>query len=177
MAENVSVKDLVNEIKTGLSQTSSSHKDEVRVMRAMLNDKNFEVGVYAKEGQVGTYNPCQDYRSMCANVVSGIAKIPMAEAEALAENYEAKRSDAETMVNISKEFVNTFIQTGRKLPLGGRETSDVALSLKQVPETTRSYPKKVGVNDDGTDRYSKAPTKVGAHDSIRVHAPCPTWVK
>lgn len=174
---NEKVKDLVNEIKTNLSQTSSSHKDEVRVMRAMLNDESFEVGLYSKDGQVGTYNPCSDFRDMCANVVSGVAKIPVAEAQTLAANYEAKRSDAETMVNISKEFVNTFIQTGRKLPLGGRETSDVALSLKQVPETTRSYPKKVGVNDDGSDRYSKAPTKVGAHDSIRVHAPCPSWIK
>lgn len=175
MAEKVN--ELIAEIKSGLSQTSSSHKDEVRVMKAMLNDRDFEVGIYSKDGQVGTYNPAQDFRAMCSNIVSGIAKIPSAEAQALTEGYEAKRSDAETMVNISKEFVSTYVQTGRKLPLGGRETSDVSLSLKHVPETVRSYPKKVGVNEDGSDRYSKAPTKVGAHDSLRVHAPCPSWIK
>ena len=33
------VKNMVEEIKQGLSQVNSSQKDEVRVMEAMLNDK------------------------------------------------------------------------------------------------------------------------------------------
>ena len=45
-----SVKDLVKEIKTGLSQTSSSRKDEIRVMKAMLNDPSYEVDEYGKDG-------------------------------------------------------------------------------------------------------------------------------
>lgn len=176
MAE-VLVKNLVEEIRENLSQKSASHKDEVRVMRAMLNDDSFEVGIYSAEGQVGTYNPCQDFRGMCANIVSNVAKISSSEAETLSKNYEAKRSDAETMVNISKEFVNTYLQTGRKLPLGARETSDVSLSAKHIPEGVRSYPKKVGVDDKGNDIYEKYSTEVKAHDSIRVHAPCPIWIK
>lgn len=172
-----SVKGLVNEIKTGLSQTSSSHKDEVRVMKAMLNDPSYEVSVYSKEGIVDTYNPCKDFRAMCSSIVSSAAKVPQAEAANMMESYEVKKSEAASMVNISKEFVNTFLHTGRKLPMGAREKSDVSLSLKMVAPSTRLYPQKVGVNDDGSARYSKSPTTVPEHEAIRVHAPCPSWVK
>lgn len=172
-----SVKGLVNEIKTGLSQTSSSHKDEVRVMKAMLNDPSYEVSVYSKDGVVDTYNPCKDFRAMCSSIVSSAAKVPQAEAANMMETYEVKKSEAASMVNISKEFVNTFLHTGRKLPMGAREKSDVSLSLKMVAPSTRLYPQKVGVNDDGSARYSKSPTTVPEHEAIRVHAPCPSWVK
>ena len=172
-----SVKSLVNEIRTGLSQVSSSHKDEVRVMKAMLNDPNYEVDEYGKDGVIGTYNPCKDFRAMCTSIISSAAKIPQTEAANMMESYEVKKSEAASMVDISKEFVNTFLQTGRKLPMGAREKSDVSLSLKKVAPSTRLYPQKVGVNDDGSAKYSKAPTTVAAHEAIRVHAPCPSWVK
>ena len=172
-----SVKDLVKEIRTGLSQTSSSRKDEIRVMKAMLNDPSYEVDEYGKEGVIGTYNPCKDIRSMCTSIISSTTKIPQAEAANMMESYEVKKSEAGSMVNISKEFVNTFLHTGRKMPLGAREKSDISLSLKEVAPSTRLYPQKVGVNDDGSALYSKAPTTVPAHEAIRVHAPCPDWVK
>lgn len=172
-----SVKSLVKEIKDGLSQTNSSRKDEVRVMKAMLNDPTYEVDEYGKDGIIGTYNPCKDFRSMCTSIISSTTKIPQAEAANMMESYEVKKSEAASMVNVSKEFVNTFLHTGRKLPIGAREKSDVSLSLKEVAPSTRLYPQKVGVNDDGTPKYSKAPTTVPAHEAIRVHAPCPSWVK
>lgn len=168
---------MIAEIKDNLSQASSSQKDELRVMQAMLNDTSYEVGIYGKDGLEKTYNPSKDARHMCAGVIATAAKISQSEAENLMEDYEFKKSDANTMVNISKEFVNTFIQTGRKLPLGAREKSNVSISLKEVEATTRSYPKKVGINADGSARYEKAATEVPAHQSIKVHAPCPIWVK
>ena len=171
------VKGLLNEIKSNLSQTASSSKDEVKVMKAMLNDKEYKVDIYGKNGKEGEYCPAEDARKMVASVMSSSAKIPQSEAEKLMENYEFKKSEATSMINISKEFVNTFIKTGRKLPLGAREKSNVSLSLKEVEESTRTYPKKVGVNADGTDRYEKAETKISAHESVKVHAPCPSWVK
>lgn len=177
MSDNITVKGLVEEIKTGLSQRSSSRKDEVRVMKAMLSDPTYEVDQYGKDGVVGSYNPCKDFRSMCSSIISSTAKVPQTEATAMMENYEPKRSEAASMVDISKEFVNTFLHTGRKLPLGAREKSDVSLSLKEVAPSTRLYPQKVGVKDDGSAVYSKAPTTVPAHEAIRVHAPCPDWVK
>ena len=177
MSENPTVKGLLTEISGGLSQVSSSRKDEIRVMQAMLSDPSYEVTIYGKDGPEGTYCPTTDFRSMCASVIANAAKVPTAEAEQLMSDYVVRKGEATSMVNISKEFVNTFLQTGRKLPLGPRETSDVSWSLKKVEASTRLYPQKVGVNDDGSDSYSKAPTTVPAHESVRVHAPCPPWVK
>lgn len=177
MAEENTVKSLLKEISSNLSQTSASRKDEVRVMQAMINDTSYTVDIYGKDGPEMSYNPARDFKSMAANIISKAAKVPAAEAEKLVENYDATKSDAQTMVNISKEFVNTFLHTGRKLPLGAREKSDVSLSLKKVESSTRLYPAKVGVNDDGSDRYAKTPTTVPAHESVRVHAPCPDWIQ
>lgn len=171
------VVDLLKDINVNLSQVGSSHKDEVRVMRAMLSDPTYEVDVYDNDGVCGTYSPAKEFRNMAASIMSNAAKIPQAESAKLMSDYEVRKTEADAMVGISKEFVNTFLHTGRKLPLGGREKSNVSLSLKQVPEGTRLYPLKVGVNDDGTPRYSKAPTTVAGHEGIRVHAPCPPWVK
>ena len=104
-------------------------------------------------------------------------QISKAEADDLAANYEFKKSDAESLVGISKEFINTYLTTGRKLSLGGREKSNISLTEKKIEETIRMYPKKVGVNSDGSDRYEKVQTKVPAYNSIKVIAPCPKWVK
>ena len=171
------VKNLINEIHTGLSQASASQKDESRVMKAMLNDETFVVDVYNADGKSGSYSPYADARSMVSNIISSATKISKAEADDLAQNYEFKKSDAESLVNISKEFINTYLTTGRKLPLGGRETSNISLTEKKIDETIRMYPKKVGVNSDGSDRYEKVQTKVPAYSSIKVIAPCPKWVK
>ena len=175
MQENT--KALIEEIKKNLSQTSASQKDEVRVMKAMLNDKDYVIDLYSNEGKLGTYCPSRDARDMISNVISSTTKISKAEADGLAESYEFKKSDAETLVNVSKEFINTYLHTGRKLPLGGRERSNISLSLKNVEETTRMFPKKVGVNSDGSDRYEKVETKVPSYESLKTISPCPKWVR
>lgn len=171
------VNELVNEIQQNVSQRISSHKDEVRVMQAMLSDPSYEVTMYNNNGPVGTYNPCKDFRGMCASIISNAAKVPSAEATSMVDNYNVRKAEAEAMVGISKEFFHTYLHTGRKLPLGGHEKSNISFSLKEVPETIRSCPHKVGVNDDGSSRYSRKPTTVKAHESVRTYAPCPDWVK
>lgn len=169
--------ELVNEIKQTLSQVSSSNKDEVRVMQAMLNDTEYEVGVYTNTGLTGTYNPAKDFRGMLSGIVSSATKISKEEASLLVESHEVTKAEANTMVNVSKEFVNTYLDTGRKLPFGGREKFNLNLSAKDVEETVKSYPKKVGINEDGTARYETAEKKVPAHVVAKVHGSCPDWVK
>ena len=171
------VNSLVEDIKKNLSQCSASRKDEMRVMQAMLSDPDYEVNVYGKTGVVDTYNPCKDFRSMCSSIISSAAKVPTAEAETMMNNYSVKKNEASSMVNISKEFINTYLHTGRKLPLGGREMSDISLTLKNVPAKVRPCPHKIGVNEDGSNMYSRNPTTVEAHESIKVQAPCPAWIK
>lgn len=169
------VKELVKEIRSNLSQVSSSQKDEVQVMRTMLNDREYKVDVYGKDGKEGEYCPSDDARSMISSVISSTTKISAAEAVKLANEHEFTKSEATSMIGISKEFINTFVETGRKLPLGGRKDSNVALAVKDVETANRTYPKRVGVNEDGTARIEKATVKVPAHKSIKVFGPCPNW--
>lgn len=168
---------LVKEIKDNLSQVSSSNKDEIRVMQAMLNDKEYEVGIYTNAGLKETYNPAKDFRAMLSGIVSNTTKISKDESAALVDTYEVTKSDASTMVNVSKEFVNTYIATGRKLPFGGREKSNIAISGKEVQETIKTYPMKVGVNEDGTGRYESGERRVPSHITAKVYGSCPEWVK
>lgn len=171
------VSEIIAEIQTTRTQQSASGKDEVAVMRGMLNDIGYVVDTYNQQGKVGTYCPSEDARAMLANQIHKAAKVPAQESEQLAAGYEFTRSDAETHVRVAKEFVNTYMNTGRKLPLGCRENSDVSLLQKNIIACERTYPKKVGVNEDGTDRYEKATTKVPAHSSIRVISTCPAHKK
>lgn len=175
--ENVNVNNLVKEIKAGLSQVAVSAKDEIKVMRAMLNDKDYTVGVYAKDGKVGEYSPSQEVRGMMAGVLTSTTRISASEADALMNEYEFKRQDASTMVDLSKEFFNTYMQTGRKVGFGGRENSDVYIGTKQVKPSERKYPKKIGVDDSGEAIYDRLLVKVPGYESVKVYPTCPKWVQ
>lgn len=171
------VEDLINEIHGTISQVTSSRKDEIRVMKAMMNDTSYEVDVYDSTGKIGTFNPSKTMREIASSMIAGTTKITKQEADALANNYEFNKNEAEGMVDISKEFVHTYVHTGRKMPIGGREKSDIAISLKEIEAGNRSYPKKVGLDKDGKPMYERGVTKVNAYESMRVYAPCPDWVK
>jgi len=175
MAEDVKV--LINEIKTNLSQVNSSQKDEVRVMKAMLNDPEYKVGVYGKTGCEGTYCPREDAIAIVTSILHNAASMPNAEAEVIAKDYEFTKNEATAMVGINKEFINTYLQTGRKLPLGGREMSDISISGKEVQASTKTYPAKMGFDENGEAIWGKGEKKIKAHMSAKIHASCPPWVK
>lgn len=169
------VQELVQNIKSNLTQKSASSRDETRVMRAMLNDRDFKISTYTNNG-VEQHCPAEDFRDMLSGIVSATTKIPRQEAQALVENYEAKKSDAETMIQLSKDFTNTALRTGRRINLGGTENSNISIQIKEIPESIKRYPKKVGVNDDGSIRYENAESVVPAHEGLKVTSPCPDWV-
>lgn len=175
---STTVKQLVADINQARTQTSSSVKDEIRVMKAMLNDPTFKVDIWSKDGIEGQYCPYDEARTMVANIIKDTTKISNNEATDLASSYEFGNQEASIMIGISKEFINTYIETGRKLPLGGRETSDIAIAKKVKEAHTNSYPKKVGVNEDGTDKYETVDDGViPEHGSLKVYSPTPSWLK
>lgn len=168
MGENA--KQVIGEIKEICkNQHAVSKKDEIAVMKAMLNDTTFSVGIYDKSGKVGDYCPAEDVRKMLSNVIANTTKISNKEASELAANYEFTKSDATTMINVSKEFINTYLPTGRKLGLGGRETSDIKLLWKEIPEKVAGIP-----NKGSSDRSSAI---IPAHSGIKTSNPCPVWLK
>ena len=172
-----SVYKLIEEIKENVKQHASSQKDELRIMRAMLNDPEYKVGIYTNEGKVDDYSPYEDSRKMVANIVQSTTHINNAEADALAHSYEFGKSEASTMINISKEFVNTYLLTNRKLPLGGRETMNASLIIKHNEnESIKPCPRKI-VDKDGNVKTVNSFTTIPPHDSVRVSSPCPSWIK
>lgn len=173
----MTVRDLINEINTTRTQTSASAKDENRVMRAMLNDPTFVVGIYGRSGLEGTYCPYEEARALVTNIIKETTKIPTKEAIELADNYEFGKQEANIMIGLSKEFINTYLETGRKLPLGGRKDSNISISKKIKKERTGGYPQKVGVNSDGSDKFVENPNSIPEHGSLKVYSQCPSWLK
>lgn len=172
----VEVNALVTEIKESRKQKSASQKDEIRVMQAMLNDTSYEVGVYGNKGKVDTYNPAQDFRKMQANIIASTTKISKEEAASLANGYEVTKNDATTMINVSKEFINTYLSCGRKLSLGGREDSNFALLVKDTPKTEKVYQRRT-VAEDGSVSWEPCSKVIPAHKTLKAKSSCPAWVK
>ncbi len=161
--------EVINNIQQNLSQKSSSKKDEVLVMKAIMNDPEYTVDVYKNDGNQKEYRPGKELRKVISNAIAAITNMPPKEAAALVQNYEFSKSDAATIVGVSKEFINSYLQTGRKLSLGGRENSDVELLWKDIPEKTISVPVK-----DGDQRTTAIVPK---HGGIKAISPCPKWIK
>ena len=141
----------------------------------MLNDKTYAVDVYGTTGKIGTYCPSDDARKMVASVITATTKISKDEAEHLSSEHEFSKNESASFINVGKEFINTYVETGRKLPLGGRATSNVSLSGKEVEASISSYPKKT-VDAKGNVTYENAEKKVPAHTTIKGSGPCPGWL-
>ena len=167
------VNELLADIQENHKQVSSSQKDEVRIMQAMMNDTSYEVGVYNKSGKIADYNPAKDFREMQRNIIASVTKIGKDEAAKLVEGYEATKSDATTMVNISKEFVNTYLSSGRKLPLGGREKANFALSEKIVPTTEKTYQRRI-VGANGEFTWEPGKKVIPEHKGLKAKSSCPS---
>lgn len=163
------VQELVKGIKESLTQSSASNRDEVEVMKHMLNDKDYKVDVYGKDGQIeGTYCPAESARLVASNIIQGTTKMSSAEAEELASNYEFKRKDAVELVELSKEFINTYLDTGRKIKLGDRAQKSITLSQKDKEVSTRTFPRKVGVADDGSAIYKTDSVEIPAYKEVKA---------
>ena len=172
------VTELIGEINSSRTQTSASSKDENRVMRAMLNDPTFKVDVWSKNGIEGQYCPYEESRTMIANIIKTTTHISSNEATELANKYEFGKQEAGIMIGIAKEFVNTYVETGRKLPLGGRETSNISIAKKVKEAKPSIFTRKVGVNEDGSDKYETVTGDIiPAHGSLKVYSSAPSWVE
>lgn len=172
------VLDVIADINKTRSQTAASTKDEVRVMRAMLNDSTYKVDVYNKNGKDSEYSPYDDARTMVTSILKSTTNMSNAEATDLANRYEFGNKEAQSMISISKEFVNTYLESGRRMSFGGRKTSNISILKKEKAERISSFPIKVGINPDGTDKYESAKGDlIPAHGTLKVFSPAPAWLK
>ena len=169
---------LVKSIHDSLKQRGASSRDEISVMKCMLNDSKYVVDVYSSNsGEVEKYCPYDDVRSTYKNVLKS-AGMTADEAQQVADNYVCTNADAKTYINIGKDFIHTYLGTGRKLPLGGREQSNVSLIGKTKPERPNIHVSKVGINEDGSDKFEMVEDGViPEYKTVKVISPVPSWLK
>lgn len=181
MSNNISARELIDSMyksNTERGRTAISQKDEVAVMKAMINDYDFRTSVYGKDGATGeTICPSDCIRTVVSNAIANTTKMPKAEANNLLNDYDFSTKDAECLVDLSKEFVGNYLMTGRKLPLGCRKDSDISLSYRWVPETSKGSPVKSGTDENGNDVWTIKNSMIPAHGSISVQSPCPSYLK
>ena len=116
-------------------------------------------------------------RSMFSTVISNATHMSKTETDGLMDNYEFKNQEANAMIGLSKEFINTYLNTGRKLPLGGREKSNASLIKKVVPAGTLKYPVRVGKDKNGKSICEAKEVHVESYDAVKSYSPCPAWIK
>ena len=91
------VEEIVKEIKENRNQVSANGKDELNFMRAMLNDKTYEVDVYNSKEKITTFNPSEAARETLAIGIAGATKISNDEAIALADKHEFGKREAQNI--------------------------------------------------------------------------------
>lgn len=166
-------KKLISEINEGLTQKGQSKKDERDVMHAMINDPTFKTAEYNNTGEVvRECCPHDNAVQLAASIINKGASIPSAEAQELANNMQFTKTDASNLVDISKEFMLGYLDTGRKISLGCKADSDISFMLKETEEKVAYFPKK---NEDGT--YDKGESITPAHKGVKASSPCPKHLK
>lgn len=175
------VEDLINEIKSERSKSNAyatrSRKDEIAVMRAMLNDDTYTVSVYDKDGLSDTYCPAKKFKSMIGNIMSETTGMSRLESRQIMDSYEFGNSTAKDMISLSKEFIHTYLNSGRKLPLGGTKDSNSSLVKKSYPGGIIKSPVKVK-EENGKPIYENSKeTVIEPYSGIKVSNPYPVWLK
>jgi len=146
--ESLNMESLMNEIREiTKKQKSASRVDEVRVMRTMLNDPDYSVSIYDKnKGYVGTRCPREEAVKFAVNISTAITGIDHKSAQELANGYEFTKKDAMFLLENHKDYMHTYLSTGRKLPLIQSETSEAAIYYKELEQREKSVPDGTGNN-------------------------------
>ena len=165
MSNETNMKELMEEIHQATAkQRSANQVDEVRVMKTMINDPSFTVGIYNRnKGYVGQRCPHDEFVKFIGDVTSSISGLEPKHTAELANSYEATKSDASFLVNNAKDFVSTYLQTGRKLPLVQSEDSEAALLLREIESKEKQCP-------DGSS------TVVPSFNKVVCKSRCPKYI-
>lgn len=171
MENNMKMDELMKEIKEiTKNQHSSSKVDEIRVMRAMLNDPDFTVSVYDKnKGYIGTRCPREEALKFVVNTSTAITGLDVKSARELAQNYEFTKRDASFLIENGRDFTQIYLETGRKYPIVQGEDSEAAIFLREVKSKEKSVP-------DSTTNSTKS-TIVPGYNKVVCRSRCPKYVK
>ena len=134
---------LIGEIKENLKQVSINKVDEVRVMKTMLNDAEFNLAVYDKNlGRIGERCPHDEAVNFAKNIISGATGLDNRESKHLAENYEFTNKDANFLLTNMRDFLNVYTYSGRKINIIQNESAEANIFAREVKAGQKSVPDK-----------------------------------
>ena len=137
------LEELVNEIKKSTSQVAINKVDEVRVMKSMLNDPDYSIGVYDKTvWYVGQKCPHDEAVKFVKNIISGTTGLDSKDSLHLAENYEFTNRDANYLIGNMRDFLYVYTSTGRKINIMQSAATEAAIFTKEIPASKKSVPDK-----------------------------------
>lgn len=145
-----------------MKQKSQNKGDEVAVAQTLLNDPDFQVGIYDKnKGLIGTRNVHEEAVKFVANISAEITGLDKKTAEDLASQYTFTKKDANFIINTSRDFVQTYLKTGRKFNLVQSEDAEANIFLKATPAKEKLIPTREGTKLVKTGAYQKVACKSG----------------
>lgn len=134
---------MVKQIKSETKQIAINKVDEVNIMRTMLNDKNFSIGVYDKNsGYVGQRCPHDEAVLFVKNVINGATGLDTKDSKVLAEGYEFTKKDANFLLTNMRDFISVYMTTGRKINIMQNAQTEASLYTKEMPEGEKCIPDK-----------------------------------
>ena len=163
MAEVQSMQELMKQIQEiTVKQKSQNKGDEVAVAQALLNDPDFQVGIYDKnKGLIGTRNVHEEAVKFITNVTSEITGLEKKTTEDLASKYTFTKKDANFIINTSRDFIQTYLKTGRKLNIVQAEDAEANIFLRPTVAKEKLIPTKEGTKLVKTGAYQKVACKSG----------------
>lgn len=165
------VEEVVKEIKKNAKQVAINKIDEVKVMKAMLNDSDFKVGVYNKRsGELEYHCPKDSINNMISSIIHNTTGLDNETCKEFANKYEYTSKDAQTIVDISKDFINTYTDTGRKINIVQDMKTEAYLYKKQIAESTKTVPDRLHGGEPRTI-HTESYTKLVSSSK------CPKYIK
>lgn len=157
MDTNSETDQLIEQIVKNTSQVSVSKSDEIAVMQSMLNDKSFEVAIYNRtKGFLGIRSPRKTALSIINDALCGVTGMGLKEAEELTRDYEFSKRDASRHISIGKDFLSTYLQTGRKIVVTSSPRGESSINLKY----SKAHNKTVPDQNSGKTKVVQTPAKI-----------------
>ena len=137
------LEELITDIRRNTNQIAINKVDEVRVMKSMLNDPEYSVGVYDKTlGYVGQRSPHQEAVKFVKNIISNATGLDSKDSLHLAENYEFTNKDANFLLSNMRDFLYIYTNTGRKINVIQSANTEASLYTKEISASKKFVPDK-----------------------------------
>jgi hypothetical protein len=162
--------ELIDQIKQNTKNKSQSISDQLRVQQMLLNDPDYEISIYDKnKGRIGSRNVHTEAVNFISDISSAITGVDKKEAFECASKYKFTKKDANFFYNMNRDFMQTYLQTGRKINIVQTENSEASIFYRPVASREKIVP---GRNGNGNRS-----TVVSAFQKVVVRSRAPKYMK